>query len=500
MSNDINLNADGDLSAGDVTGRDKIVGDQINQFNAAQNIYNITITLAPQFARESRSEDELKILWRQATNKYTDRIFNELGQIQILGQPHPKPLVEVFTDVYTHPRPTSWQRFNPDELEKQFERHGRFGRRDDLERFNALEVARLNSRLFLLGKPGSGKTTLLKYLAIQAADSKEENRVMPIFVPLRDLARSTQHKTLFEYIRDLFKSSGFPAPTRFARQLLSSGRALVMLDGLDEVSVENDLRGELSDSIQAFVREFYQSRFIISSRTAATEYMFEGFYYIEMADFSEEQTTLFIKQWFAGEHETADMFLDEINKAENRGIRELAQSPLLLTLLSLHFDVALNFPRERSEIYESALRVLFEKWDASRRISRRKRELEQHGVHYKSLTTKRKEQLMSRIASKAFEIGRIFFPQAWLEDEIVDFLSKVPPRPPKDEIEGELVLKAMESQHGLLIQRARRVYSFSHLTFQEYFTARYIVDHIGMGSIEDLVTIPKISTPRWHEV
>ena len=34
-----------------------------------------------------------------------------------------------------------------------------------------------------------------------------------------------------------------------------------------------------------------------------------------------------------------------------------------------------------------------------------------------------------------------------------------------------------ESHHGLLVERATDIYSFSHLTFHEYFTAKYISDH-----------------------
>jgi predicted NACHT family NTPase len=43
------------------------------------------------------------------------------------------------------------------------------------------------------------------------------------------------------------------------------------------------------------------------------------------------------------------------------------------------------------------------------------------------------------------------------------------------ELDSTAVLKAIEAQHGLLVERARGIYSFSHLTFHEYFTARKIV-------------------------
>lgn len=492
MSNNVHVNTE---NMGDLVAGDKVAG---NQQIAARNIYNITIQYAPQpgSAHKERSEAELEALWRAATEKYTEQLFNEYGHVKILGQSQPKPLLEIFTDVHIHTHRAAWLWFSTDELERQFVRHGRFGNQNNLARINALEIMQLNSRLFLWGKPGAGKTTLLKYLAIQTAQQKSP--VIPIFVRLRRLANT--ERNLLQFIGDLFKRAGFPEPITFAQKLLRSGQALVMLDGLDEVTRERDKRGQIGDEIQDFVNQFYQSRYIISSRTAATNSTFENFSDIEMADFSDEQTTLFVKRWFREEPETAAMFLKEIAKAENRGIRELAQSPLLLTLLCLQFDASLSFPMERSEIYESALRVLLEKWDASRRIGSRTHDLQTHGKHYRALTTRRKEQLMSHLAAGAFDESKIFLSQKWLEEQIVRFLVTVPPRPNRDEIDGGLVLKAMESQHGLLIERARHIYSFSHLTFQEYFAARYVVDHANQGTIERLITIENILNPRRHEI
>jgi predicted NACHT family NTPase len=47
--------------------------------------------------------------------------------------------------------------------------------------------------------------------------------------------------------------------------------------------------------------------------------------------------------------------------------------------------------------------------------------------------------------------------------------------PGLEEPDGELVLGAMEGQHGIFVERARRIHSFSHLTLQEYFAALYIL-------------------------
>ncbi len=67
--------------------------------------------------------------------------------------------------------------------------------------------------------------------------------------------------------------------------------------------------------------------------------------------------------------------------------------------------------------------------------------------------------------------------------------------PPNTEFTAEKILNAVESTVGLLVQRAVRVYSFSHLTFQEYLAARHVfkkqslLEHVS-DSVGDL---------RWRE-
>jgi len=61
------------------------------------------------------------------------------------------------------------------------------------------------------------------------------------------------------------------------------------------------------------------------------------------------------------------------------------------------------------------------------------------------------------------------------------------------------VLKEIEAQHGLLVERAFHVYSFSHLTFQEFFTARNITENTNVNAPSALVDKHLFDT-RWREV
>jgi predicted NACHT family NTPase len=64
------------------------------------------------------------------------------------------------------------------------------------------------------------------------------------------------------------------------------------------------------------------------------------------------------------------------------------------------------------------------------------------------------------------------------------------------------MLKAIEAQHGLLIERARGIFSFSYLAFQEYFTARKIVASYNLRALEQALEglVSHMTDPHWREV
>jgi predicted NACHT family NTPase len=63
-------------------------------------------------------------------------------------------------------------------------------------------------------------------------------------------------------------------------------------------------------------------------------------------------------------------------------------------------------------------------------------------------------------------------------------------------LDGEEILKTIEKEQGIFVERARGEYSFSHLTLQEYLTAKYIVDNNLVGQ----VVKAHLTEPRWREV
>jgi hypothetical protein len=272
--------------------------------------------------------------------------------------------------------------------------------------------------------------------------------------------------------------------------LLEIGHAIVLFDGLDEVPEHDEQRKRTTEELQKIWRKYQKTQMIITCRVAATDYSFTEFTYIEMADFNEKQVDTYALNWFRKDTKKARTFLTELEKPENRGLRDLGHSPLLLSMICLAYDETLVIPKRRVELYEEALDALLKKWDASRNIQR--------DEIYKKLSLGRKRQMFARIAAEAFEKGKIFFVQRQLVQSIENYLKNLPPDDLEEIIDGEIILQSIVAQHGILVERAKKIYAFAHLTFQEYYTAKYVVDDAHRGTLSNLVN--HLSDHRWREV
>jgi predicted NACHT family NTPase len=321
--------------------------------------------------------------------------------------------------------------------------------------------------MMILGKPGAGKTTFMKRLAILCNQGEFQPQRVPVFVTLKDYAETVGKQTLQTYIQRQWNACGVAAAEALST-VLGDGKALVLLDGLDEV-YETDHDRVLED-IKSFAHQVRTCQCVITCRIAAQEYIFEQFTDVEIADFNPEQIAEFATKWFATKNDPkkAETFIQRLN--DNKPIQELATNPLLLTLLCLVFGEAADFPPNRAELYREGLDVLLKKWDGKRNIER--------DQVYKKLSLKRKEDLLSQLAFETFERGDYFFKKATVEQHIIRYIRNLPGASEDEEVlqlDSEAVLKSIEAQHGLLVERARGIYSFSHLTFQEYFTAQHII-------------------------
>lgn len=449
---------------------------------------------------EQNHSPDINALLEEVRQGIQPYIQERCGTMRVLDMNQPIALGEIYTSVNILDKITGRRGLELTALMREAnpEKFDRFCLGDVRERrVPGLKAVETFSKLMILGKPGAGKTTFLKHLAIQCIGGTFQSDRVPVFVTLKDFAEASSKPDLLDYIERLIATN--PVGARHAlplSRILSAGRALILLDGLDEVRDADSSR--VLQQIRDFSQQFPLNQFVITCRIAAREYTFEKFTEVEIDDFDDKQIADFSGKWFRSKNDSikAERFLQRLK--EDEPIRELATNPLLLTLLCLVFEDSGSFPTNRAELYQTGVDVLLKKWDVKRNIEREQ--------VYKRLSLKRKEDLLSQIACTTFEAGNYFFKQREVERNISQYIQNLPDAstdPEALELDSAAVLKSIEAQHGLFVERARGIYSFSHLTFHEYFTARKIVTSCNPYAADDPMLqrlVTHLTEKRWREV
>jgi len=345
-------------------------------------------------------------------------------------------------------------------------------------------------KFVLLGAPGSGKTTLMSYFAVMLAHKKAQTlglapdtEFLPILIRLRDLSRH-RDISILEYINQFARNhlSVKKLPPGFFEYWLEDGRALILLDGLDEVA-ETAKRYEVVQRIEMFLKQFQQNRAIITSRPAGYRRDFfrtEDFPHYQLQSFDDAKIEEFINRWYdsrVSDPIEAQRRKDSLRKAlsENDRIQLLARNPLLLTIIALIHRYQAFLPRERYKLYENAVETLLKSWDANKEFSNHlvfeylqlddlQRLLESlaYWIHTQGSTGDKeggtlidRDELIEQLSGNIKKLKQIERYQA--KEEAIRFVDFI------------------RDRTGLLNEQGQDCYAFVHKTFQEYLCAQEII-------------------------
>ncbi|HEU4324537.1 MAG TPA: NACHT domain-containing protein, partial [Roseiflexaceae bacterium] len=391
------------------------------------------------------------------------------------------------------------------------------------QRQELAEVVAAHPRLVILSDPGGGKSTLLRFLALKHAEALRDRRAeaenglgrarFPILLRIADYAEHGLDQPLSDWLGEGNALHECPRSglTDLLAEELRRGGCLVLLDGLDEI-VSPDDRQTVLERIEEFVRRHNHSdnRFIVTSRPAGyrraqlSDDLFEHYNVQEM---DEAQIRGFLERWCRAvedaqtpdasperRQEVARREIDGIMRAvANPGVRRLAVNPLLLRILALIHRTGAQLPQKRVELYKLAADTLARTWRTAQ------------GVPTTALVEEEYlTPLLSRLAYwmqahkptglvSEREVYAVLG-EEWAEIHNEDWNPGRPSPKIKEQISNFLL--RVREHTGLFVERAPRLYGFLHLTFQEYYAARYLV----ASSVTRAGLIRQhLHDPRWDE-
>lgn len=334
-------------------------------------------------------------------------------------------------------------------------------------------------RILLRGAAGSGKTTLMQWLAVSAARqdglSGELVRLtglVPFVLPLRTLARGGGRLPAPE---EFLTAVGCPLagaqPEGWASRVLSAGRGLVLVDGIDEVPEDDRERTRrwLADLLTAFP----DNRLVVTSRPSAVSEEWlggEDFAALSLSGMRPADVSVFVQRWHrAAQADTdaeaglRDALLHELRVKPD--LARLATNPLMCGLIcALHRERRGFLPRGRKALYDAALSMLLERRDRERHMG------PLGGIE---LDEESQTELLQKLAYWLIRNARAEMARS----DAVGLLARVLPSMPYAQSQGtaEVVLDFLLVRSGLLREPVDGAVDFVHRTFQDYLAARELV-------------------------
>ena len=400
------------------------------------------------------------------------------------------------------------------------------------EAASIFDVLKIGKPVVLLGDPGTGKSTLLNYLVwllarptVDVWSKQMDGWLLPVPMLLRDL-RLRGVRT-FRGLLDAFLRHAMCEPLRensYLKRMLKEGRALILLDGIDEIG-DPTARRNLHKAVYDGFARYPRCRWLLSSRIVGYDEVpfdrdadlsglqstwresrtesFEkalrsgegkllwqpdvleppetgrgfdhGFVITRyIAPFDDGRIEAFARNWYVQREAAATragedaLHLVRAVHADDAILR-LARVPNLLTMMALIHRIEATLPHGRALLYERIAEAYLESIDRFRgfysgayNLPQKRRWLARVG--YEMQRRRSTDQQPPNSGSNAELLAEAADVISWLDEEMQQGNIS-------EQMSAEEFLDFVGRRSGLFLPRGDGRYAFVHLSFQEYFAA-----------------------------
>ena len=431
---------------------------------------------------EEKREKKLKADKETVRDAYFEYLARELGIIQFDGIPTDKTAGAVKAELE--------RIFVPLEFECVITEEEQESREEISDKeYTIGKILSEGSRAAILAKPGGGKSTLIRRIALAYAypakevdDHLPDERWFPVYIRCRDLGEILPGSILdsiFSIINRAELSRYREAFECLIEEQLEQGRMLLLIDGLDEIADEKK-RIQFVDQLYSFVNTYPSVHLIVTSREAGFRAVAGklGSYCRQytIADLDKKRIYQLSENWHRALTDNPRQAKEDSENVcriilQDSRITALARNPLLLTTLLFVRRWLGYLPTKKCQLYQEMIKLLLVSWNA--------------GAHNKMDMDETEPQL-AFVAYCMTKAGKQTVRRAELIRYIAEARRARPDLLGYTEISPAAFIVQVEERSSILIQQGLEKdergnlepsYEFSHLSFQEYLTAKAISEN-----------------------
>lgn len=319
-----------------------------------------------------------------------------------------------------------------------------------LQQINRLDELPTNA-VVLSGIVGQGKSILLRYLL--GKEIRSGTRV-PLFIELRRIPPIGLTTFVIDMFGELMGTIGHPEVFQL---FATNGKISFLLDGFDEI--DPDKTQEVVVAIEELAVQYASCRLVVTSRPNSGIENSPLFDVIPIAPLNEADFSGFFHKLLPRDRELAQRLTTAVSGSSPQ-VRQLANTPLLATQLTIVYRAIQRIPSDFTEFYDELFSILLVRHDTAKKGWERRRKT--------SLTDREIQQAFEAYSFKSKAVGLSSLPRT----QALNIAAAALASSQLTCNEGHF-LTDIEKVTCLLQNEGGRI-EFLHQSVQEYFSARYV--------------------------